>query len=179
MASFITAMTILALTLSGCLYKWHDYQFKPEVIEHDGIRIRLISVLMCPADHSGDKPYHVSPDYDKVDGAIKDSTGSFWDIEWFGNVDDSLRPIAHLECDSVSLWVPGNADTLRCNTRQDMTGGRWAVWKCGHVSYRQLNSRDIQLRMIIYMVFSDGRSPRRFEVTWNGQQRAYWIHSDY
>lgn len=161
---------ILVLTAMNCsLYQWHNYDFLPHNMLGPGFAIYLSSPLLIP---NNDTNKHVN-------GPIIDSIQSFWSFAWYGNVDDSLRSVAHLESDSVRIWASDREDTLYCNIRQDMTGGRWNEWKCGRITYQQLNSRDIMLRMIVYMVFNDGREPRRFEVIWSGKQKTTRIHSDY
>ena len=164
----LTACLTISL-LTGCLHTYHDLNFVPDPAEANGYWIRIDARL-----------FHKSGESNlPVDGVITDSTISWWDLEWHGNVDDTLRTVAHLESDSVRIWTPDRKDTLYCNIRQDMTDGRWNEWKCGRITYQQLNSRDITLRMIVYMVFSDGRDPRRFEVVWSGKQKTTRIHSDY
>lgn len=165
----IAASSLIIHLFAGCLYTYHDYKFSPNPAKTHGYWIHIQARLFHQVEQSN-KP---------VDGKIADTVGSYWSIAWYGNVDDSLRPIAHLESDSVSIWIPKCVDTLYCNMRQDMTGGQWNKWKCGRITYQQLNSRDITLRMVVYMIFTDGRETRRFEVIWSGKQKTTRIHSDY
>lgn len=166
---FVCTGCLMILLLIGCLYSYHDFKFMPNPAQANGYWIDIEARLFHQTNKS-DVP---------VDGKVTDSANSFWDLEWYGNVDDSLRSIAHLESDSVSIWPTIHKDTLHCDVRQDMTGGHWKAWTCGKLMLQQLDSQDITLRMIIFMIFNDGREPRRFEVIWSGKQKTTKIHSDY
>lgn len=163
---YIVASCMMLFLCIGCLYTYHDYDFSPDQAEASGFWINISARLFRQIG-------------EPLNGAILDSASCFWDLEWLGDVDDSLRAVAHLECDSVSIWASDQKDTLQCNIRQNMAGWGWVGWICGRITYQQLHSRHITLRMIVFMVFNDGRETRKFEVLWSGKQKKTRIYSDY
>ena len=167
-ARLLLVLTAGAVTLSGCLYKYLDYKWKPSRIEGNGFAISI----------GPNRLYHSAGGY--VDGTIEDSASTHWGLGWFVFVDDSLTSVDHVRCDSVRIVFVDRGDSLGCDSRVVVSAEtRWyGSWPCRKISLAEMH-QEVELRMVVTLVYGDGSESDGSLCSTRGKPKTTRVHSDY